>query len=186
MGFAPASNFNPQPLALKPLLRTGNPYTLNPKPLTLNSETGMLARGRACCASLNLPTPQPQPQPQPQAPRPKPQTWNPEAGLLGAGPRLAAPEGGPVKLGGGAADGGGGVLVGENDPQEEDDLGFGARPSPTLLIVPLFRGSSRFESLIVSHHSRYKVTCECNKEDEAAESRTLRTAAKFQEKFLIR
>jgi len=32
-----------------------------------------------------------------------------------------------------------------------------------LLIVPLFRGSSRFESLIISHHSRF--TCECNKED---------------------
>jgi len=30
-----------------------------------------------------------------------------------------------------------------------------------LLIVPLFRGSSRFESFIVSHHSRF--TCECNK-----------------------
>ena len=27
------------------------------------------------------------------------------------------------------------------------------------------RGSSRFESLILSHHSRYKVTCECNEED---------------------
>ena len=25
--------------------------------------------------------------------------------------------------------------------------------------------SSRFESLILSHHSRYKVTCECNEED---------------------
>ena len=33
-----------------------------------------------------------------------------------------------------------------------------------LLIVPLFRGSSRFEGLILSHHSRYKVTCECNEE----------------------
>ena len=32
-----------------------------------------------------------------------------------------------------------------------------------LLIVPLFRGSSRFESLILSHHSRF--TGECNKED---------------------
>ena len=31
------------------------------------------------------------------------------------------------------------------------------------LIVPLFRGSSRFESLILSHHSRF--TCECNKEE---------------------
>ena len=29
--------------------------------------------------------------------------------------------------------------------------------------VPLFRGSSRFENLIVSQHSRF--TCECNKED---------------------
>ena len=29
--------------------------------------------------------------------------------------------------------------------------------------VPLFRGSSRFESLILSHHSRF--TCECDKED---------------------
>ena len=34
-----------------------------------------------------------------------------------------------------------------------------------LLIVPLFRGSSRFESLILSHHSRFNVTCECNKEE---------------------
>ena len=33
-----------------------------------------------------------------------------------------------------------------------------------LLIVPLFRGSSRFESLILSHHSR-RVTCECDEED---------------------
>jgi len=32
-----------------------------------------------------------------------------------------------------------------------------------LLIVPLFRGSSRFVSLILSHHSRF--TRECNKED---------------------
>ena len=31
-----------------------------------------------------------------------------------------------------------------------------------LLIVPLFRGSSRFESWILSHHSRFKVTCEFN------------------------
>jgi len=29
--------------------------------------------------------------------------------------------------------------------------------------VPLFCGSSTFESLILSHHSRF--TCECNKED---------------------
>jgi len=35
-----------------------------------------------------------------------------------------------------------------------------------VLIVPLFRGSSRFESLILSQHSR-KVACECNEEDEA-------------------
>ena len=34
-----------------------------------------------------------------------------------------------------------------------------------LLIVPLFIGSSRFESLMLSHHSRYKVTCECSEED---------------------
>ena len=32
-----------------------------------------------------------------------------------------------------------------------------------LLIVPLCRGSSRFESLILSHHSRF--TCECTKEE---------------------
>ena len=32
-----------------------------------------------------------------------------------------------------------------------------------LLIVPLFRGRSRFENLILSHHSRF--TCECNTED---------------------
>jgi len=30
---------------------------------------------------------------------------------------------------------------------------------------PLFRGSSRFESLILSYHYRYKVTCECNEEN---------------------
>ena len=29
--------------------------------------------------------------------------------------------------------------------------------------MPLFRGSSRFESLIVSHHARF--TCECNNEE---------------------
>ena len=34
-----------------------------------------------------------------------------------------------------------------------------------FLIVPLFRGSSRFESLILSHHSRFNVTCECGKEE---------------------
>ena len=33
-----------------------------------------------------------------------------------------------------------------------------------LLIVPLFRGSSRFESLILSQHFR-RVTCECDEED---------------------
>jgi len=32
-----------------------------------------------------------------------------------------------------------------------------------LLIVPLFHGSSRFESLILSHHSRFE--CECNTEE---------------------
>jgi len=32
-----------------------------------------------------------------------------------------------------------------------------------ILIVPLFRGSRRFESLILSHNSRF--TCECNKEE---------------------
>jgi len=30
-------------------------------------------------------------------------------------------------------------------------------------MVPLFRGSSRFESLVLSHHLRF--TCECNKEE---------------------
>jgi len=29
-------------------------------------------------------------------------------------------------------------------------------------LVPLERGSSRFESLILSHHSRRRVACECN------------------------
>ena len=29
--------------------------------------------------------------------------------------------------------------------------------------MPLFRGSNRFESLILSHHSRFE--CECNKEE---------------------
>ena len=32
------------------------------------------------------------------------------------------------------------------------------------VIVPLFRGSSRFDSLIFSHHFRFSITCECNKE----------------------
>ena len=32
-----------------------------------------------------------------------------------------------------------------------------------LLIVPLFLGSGRFESLILSHHSMF--TCECDKDD---------------------
>ena len=32
-----------------------------------------------------------------------------------------------------------------------------------LLIVPIFRSSSRFESLILSQHSWF--TCECNKEE---------------------
>ena len=32
-----------------------------------------------------------------------------------------------------------------------------------LLVVPLFRGSGIFESLILSHHSRF--TCERNKEE---------------------
>jgi len=31
--------------------------------------------------------------------------------------------------------------------------------------VPLFRGSSRFESLILSHRSGFSVTCECNEEE---------------------
>ena len=34
-----------------------------------------------------------------------------------------------------------------------------------LLTVPLFRGSSRFESLILSHHSRFNVRSECNEEE---------------------
>ena len=34
-----------------------------------------------------------------------------------------------------------------------------------LSIVSLFRGSSRFESLILSHHFRFNVTCERNKEE---------------------
>ena len=34
-----------------------------------------------------------------------------------------------------------------------------------LLIVPLFRGSSRFESLILSHHPRFNVKCECHTEE---------------------
>ena len=46
-------------------------------------------------------------------------------------------------------------------PQRVPDVDSSCR----LLIVPLFRGSSRFESLILSHHSRHKVTCECNEED---------------------
>jgi len=34
-----------------------------------------------------------------------------------------------------------------------------------LLIVPLFRGSSRFESLILSHHSGFSVACKCHEEE---------------------
>ena len=34
-----------------------------------------------------------------------------------------------------------------------------------LVIVPLFRGRSRFARLVLSHHSRFNVTCECNKEE---------------------
>ena len=33
------------------------------------------------------------------------------------------------------------------------------------LIVPLFRGSRRCESLILAHHSRFNVACECDKEE---------------------
>ena len=33
------------------------------------------------------------------------------------------------------------------------------------MIVPLFRGSSRFESLISPHHSRFNVACECKKKE---------------------
>ena len=32
-------------------------------------------------------------------------------------------------------------------------------------MVPLFRGSSIFESLVLSHHFRLNVTCECIKEE---------------------
>ena len=31
--------------------------------------------------------------------------------------------------------------------------------------MPLFRGSRRFESSILSHHSRFNVTYECNNEE---------------------
>jgi len=31
--------------------------------------------------------------------------------------------------------------------------------------MPLFRGSSRFASLILSQHSRFNVTSECNKQE---------------------
>ena len=31
--------------------------------------------------------------------------------------------------------------------------------------MPLFRGSSRFETLILSQHSRFNVACECHKEE---------------------
>ena len=34
-----------------------------------------------------------------------------------------------------------------------------------LLTVPLFRGSSGFESLLLSHHSRLNVTCECSQQE---------------------
>ena len=32
-------------------------------------------------------------------------------------------------------------------------------------MVPLLRGCSRFESLSLSHHSRFNVTCNSNKEE---------------------
>ena len=34
-----------------------------------------------------------------------------------------------------------------------------------LLTVLPFRGSKRSESLILSHHFRFTVTCECNREE---------------------
>ena len=37
--------------------------------------------------------------------------------------------------------------------------------SRRLLLVPHFRGGSRFESLIESRHFRFNVACECNKEE---------------------
>ena len=42
-------------------------------------------------------------------------------------------------------------------------LSFTTVSSFRLSIVPLFRGSSRLESLILSYHSRF--ACECNKEE---------------------
>jgi len=35
----------------------------------------------------------------------------------------------------------------------------------SLLPLPGPSGCSRFEGLILSHHSRYKVTCECDEEE---------------------
>ena len=32
-------------------------------------------------------------------------------------------------------------------------------------MVPLAHGSSRFENLILSHHSGFSVACECNEEE---------------------
>jgi len=61
---------------------------------------------------------------------------------------------------GGAAGGQGGAGRGQQTTRERvSEL----VSSDRLLIVPLFRGSSRFESLVFSHHSRF--TCECNKKE---------------------
>ena len=43
--------------------------------------------------------------------------------------------------------------------------GFPVDSSCRLWIVPLFHGSSRFENLILPHHSRFNVTCASNKEE---------------------
>ena len=48
-------------------------------------------------------------------------------------------------------------LVGDGDVRE--------RPKHPPRYHLGVNGSSRFESLILSHHSRFNVACECNKEE---------------------
>ena len=52
-----------------------------------------------------------------------------------------------------------------------------------FVMVPLFRGSSRFASLILSHHSR--VTCECNK-GEINDARSRQVDPKWRESLRLK
>ena len=52
-------------------------------------------------------------------------------------------------------------VQGAGSTQVSANGGNGSWPLGSMRLR-LFRGSSRFESLILSHHSRRKVACECN------------------------